>query len=392
MSRRRICVFTGTRAEYGLLRWVMEDLRTDQSVELQVLVTGSHLSPHFGETWRQIAADGFAISARVDMLVDGDSAQATAASIGLAVMKYADTLAALRPDILVLLGDRYEALAAATAATCLGIPIAHLHGGESSEGAIDEAFRHAITVMAHLHFPAAESYRRRVIQLGVQPDRVFLAGSPALDNLARLTLLDRAALAADLGFDLDGRVFMVTYHPVTLGETDPVNEIRELCAALDHFPDARIVVSRANQDAGARAINAHLEQWAAAAKGRVHLVSSLGTPRYLSLVTTADAVIGNSSSGIIEVPAAGTATVNVGSRQDGRLRAPAVIDCPCVAEAIAAAITRALTPEHQALARQRQTPYGKPGASTLVARTLATVPLSGLLRKPFHDLPEGATP
>jgi len=386
---RRICVFTGTRAEYGLLRWVMADLKNQPGVELQVLVSGSHLSPHFGETWRQIEADGFAISARADMLLDGDGSVAMATSMGLGLMKYADTLATLCPDILVLLGDRYEALAAASAAVCLGIAVAHLHGGEASEGAIDDSFRNAITALAHLHFPAAEPYRRRIVQMGAQPERVILAGSPALDNLERLPLPSPAAIIAELNLPADRPLLMVTYHPVTADGGDPVAEIRDLCAGLDRFPDHAVVISRANQDAGARAINTWLEGWAADRTDRVRLVSALGTPRYLAVVKAAAAVVGNSSSGVIEVPAAGTPSVNVGERQRGRLRAAAVIDCANDPDSVAAAISQALEPAHRALAARADTPYGRAGASALIARTLATVPLDGLLRKRFHDLPEG---
>lgn len=385
-TRRRICLFTGTRAEWGLLSWLAHDLKADPSVELSLLVSGSHLSSRFGETWRTIAAEGFAIDEKVEMLLDSDSRTGMATSMGLGLMRYAEALARLKPDLLVLLGDRTELLAAASAAACLNLPVAHLHGGEATEGAIDDAVRNAVTALAHLHFPSAEPYRRRILQMGVAPKRVVLAGAPALDTFARLPLLDRAALEADLGFSLAPPLFMMTYHPVTAGDSEPVAEVAEVCAGLDKFPDARIIVSRANQDAGARGINAFLDHWAASNPQRVRLVSSLGTLRYLSVVKAAAVVVGNSSSGVIEVPAAGTASVNVGDRQKGRLRSPGIIDCACARDAVAAAIARALTPEHQAIAKQAKTPYGGPGASARIAKVLTTVTLDGLLRKPFHDL------
>jgi UDP-hydrolysing UDP-N-acetyl-D-glucosamine 2-epimerase len=386
MMPRRVCVFTSTRAEWGLLSWLARDLKADPRVELSLLVSGSHLSPQFGETWKGIAAEGFAIAETVEMLLDSDSAAGMATSMGLGLMRYAEALGRLKPDILVLLGDRYELLAAASAATCLGIPVAHIHGGEATEGAIDDSIRNAVTALAHLHFPATEPYRRRIIQMGAAPERVLLAGTPALDNLARLPLLDRAALEADLGFSLAPPLFMVTYHPVTAGESEPVAEVAELCAALDRFPDSRVIVSRANQDAGARGINAFLDDWSARNPERVRLVSSLGTLRYLSVVKAAAAVVGNSSSGVIEVPASGTASVNIGDRQKGRLRSPGVVDCDCRRDAIAEAIATALTPGHQAVARRAETPFGGPGASARIAEVLATVPLEGLLKKPFRDL------
>lgn len=388
MSRpRRICVFTATRAEYGLLRWVMRDLADSPGVELLVLVSGSHFSPQFGETWRQIEADGFTVAARVEMLLDSDSPQGMSTSLGLGTLKFGDALASLKPDLAVVLGDRYEALAFAAACACHRVPLAHLHGGEASEGAIDDALRNAITALSHVHFPAAEIYARRIRQMGAQPERVFLAGTPALDNLERLELLSSEALAAAVGLPGHGPLLLVTYHPETLADGDPRDGGRALLAALDRFPHTRVLATHANQDAGGRALNAQLDTWAAARPDRARVVASLGVLRYLSAVKAAAVVVGNSSSGIIEAPAAGAAVVNVGDRQKGRLRAPAIIDCTATEDAIAAAIAQALSPAFQAQAARAETPYGLPGASALVARTLATVPLDGLLLKPFNDLP-----
>lgn len=387
-ARRRVCAFTGTRAEYGLLRWLMEDLRDDPAVALQVLASGAHLCPEFGYTVTAIEADGFTIDARIDMLLASDSPVAVAKSMGLGVIGYADALDRLRPDILVILGDRYEALAIAQTAMALRIPIAHIHGGEATEGVIDEAIRHAITKMAHLHFTAAEPYRRRVIQMGEAPERVFAVGAPGLDNLHRLPLPDRATLESELGFTLTSPVLLVTYHPVTLSTIDPAVPMAALLDALDRFPAARVVFTKANADAHGRALNRMIDDYAAARPGRVLASPSLGQRRYLALMRLADAVVGNSSSGIIEAPAAGTPTVNVGDRQRGRLRAPSVIDCAEDTEAIAEAIAAALAGTVTAT----DSPYGGGGASARMATLLRDLPLDGLLDKRFYDLPEERQP
>ncbi|WP_234016242.1 UDP-N-acetylglucosamine 2-epimerase [Magnetospirillum gryphiswaldense] len=371
------------------MRWVMQDLKDDPSVELQVLVSGSHLSPQFGDTWKSLTEDGFDPILKVEMLLDSDSAVGAATSMGLGVMKYADALVSLRPHLVVVLGDRYEVLAMAAAATCMGVPIAHIHGGEATEGAIDDSLRNAVTALAHLHFPTAAEYAGRIRQMGVAPERIFQVGAPALDNLQRLALLDRDLLAVELGMDLNAPLLMVTYHPVSVNHDDPAGGIDVLLQALEHFPDTRILLSGANQDAGGRAINARLEAFAARNPRHIRLVTSLGSRRYLSVLKHAAVVLGNSSSGIIEAPACGTAVVNVGPRQNGRLRAASVIDCAEDAEAVITAIKRAMSDEFQAVAKLGQTPYGQPGGCSVIAQTLATIPLDGLGIKKFHDLPGG---
>lgn len=385
---RRICVFTSTRADYGLLYWLIHDLHHDAEVELQLLVSGSHLCPQFGETWKPIVADGFPIAARVEMVLDSDTGTGMATSLGLGTIKYAEALARLAPDILVVLGDRYELLAVAAAAMCLRIPIAHIHGGESTEGLIDEPVRHAVTAMSQIHFPAADLFARRIVQMGNDPDRVFPIGAPGIDNLDRLELPTREALEADLGFSLADPLLVVVYHPVTLSDEPPARLVGELLSALEQFPQARIVISRANQDAGGREVNQAVDAWAKPRADRVLAVTSLGMKRYLALLKAASVVIGNSSSGIIEAPPAGAAVVNVGDRQKGRPQAPAIINCPEEAAAIAAAITRALAPDFQAIAKRRETPYGRGAVSERMAHVLRTIPLDGLIRKSFHDLPE----
>lgn len=386
---RKVCVFTGTRAEYGLLQGLMAGIRDSARLELQVLVAGMHLSPAFGETWREVEADGFPIDARAEILVSGDSPTAVATSMGLGVMKVADALARLRPDILVLLGDRFEALAAAQAAMLCRVPIAHIHGGEATEGLIDEAIRHSITKMSHLHFAAAEPFRRRIVQLGEQPDRVFDVGAPGIDNLRQMELMDRAALEASLGFDLTPPLLLVTYHPVTLSDRPATEPLGELLEAFRRMPECRVLLTRSNADPGGLGINDMLDRFAAEVGERVRVSASLGQVRYLSAMALADAVVGNSSSGIIEAPAAGTPTVNLGERQAGRPRAPSVLDVAEEADAIEAAIRRALSPAFQELAARRETPFGSGGAAARMVEVLEEAALDGILFKRFHDLPGG---
>jgi UDP-hydrolysing UDP-N-acetyl-D-glucosamine 2-epimerase len=383
---RKICVFTGTRAEYGLLYWLLKEMQADSRIDLKVLVSGSHLEPEFGETWREITADGFAIDAKVDMHLDSDAPVAVAKSMALGLAGCADALDQLKPDLLVVLGDRYEALAVAEAALLLRIPIAHIHGGEATEGAIDEQIRHAITKMAHLHFAAAEPYRERILQMGEAPERVFTAGAPGLDHIGNIKLLGRSDLERKLGFRFGERNLLVTYHPATLDRASPVISFRRLLDALDHLPEVNVVITKSNADVGGRAINAAIDTYAGERRERVLAVSSLGQQRYLSVIAQVDAVVGNSSSGIIEAPAMGKPTVNIGPRQQGRVRAPSVIDCADSTDAILAAIECALSPSAQAIAARRESPYGRGGASKRIKDVLATVELDFLLAKRFHPL------
>lgn len=386
-NARKVCVVTGTRAEYGLLYWLMQEIAGDSGLELQLVVTGAHLSPEFGSTYRVIEADGFRIDAKVEMLLSSDTAVGSTKSLGLAVIGFADAFERLRPDVVVLLGDRIEVLAAAQAAMVARIPIAHIHGGELTEGVIDEAIRHAVTKMSHLHFTAAEEYRDRVLQLGEAPERVYNTGAVGLDNLSRLQLLTRAELEESLGFALGpGPVLLCTHHPETLSGESPAAAMAEIFRALDRIPGARVVITKANADAGGREINRAIDEYAAARPGRVAAFTSLGQLRYLSLLRAADVVVGNSSSGIIEAPAAGTATVNIGERQRGRLAAPSVITCGGTEAEIVAAIERALTPEFRAVAAEGVTHFGRGGASAAIKRVLKEAPLDAILRKTFHDL------
>lgn len=392
MSKRKICVVTGARADYGLLYWVLRDAQSDEGVDLQLAVTGMHLSPEFGLTVRDIERDGFAIDERVDMLLSGDSPVAIAKAIGLGVIGFADAFARLKPDLLVLLGDRFEILAAAQAAMVARIPIAHLHGGETTEGAIDEAIRHSITKMAHLHFVAAEPYRRRVIQMGEEPARVYNVGALGIDHVRRTQLLDRAELERSINFKLGQPTFLVTYHPATLAGTPPAVGVHNLLQALDRFPTARILFTRANADTGGRTINESVDAYVARYPERTRTVTSLGKDRYVSALHVVDVVIGNSSSGIIEAPLVGVPTVNIGPRQRGRLHGPSVIDCSEDADEIATAIERALSTEFKASLEGGALPSGDGEPAKRIVEVLRQTELGNtLIMKRFFDIPwEGA--
>lgn len=385
MTLRKICVITATRAEYGLLSALLARLRGDTAVELQLVVTGAHLSERFGSTVRHIEHDGIPIAARVPVPLDDDSPQGVTEALAATTAGLGRAFQELRPDLLVLLGDRYEMLGAAQAAMLAQIPIAHVHGGEATEGLIDEAIRHAITKMSHLHFVAADAFRRRVIQLGEAPERVWTVGATGLDNIAQMPRLERSALEADLGIVFQSPSFLVTHHPVTLQSGDPGAAMRTLLAVLDGF-GGTILITGVNADPGNDTLRREIKRFASERRGRVLAVESLGVHRYLSAVAAVDVVVGNSSSGLIEAPSIGTPTVDIGERQRGRLFAPSVVHCDEDADSIRRAVEQALSPAHRAIAQQRHTPYGEPGAAQRIAAIVRSHPLDGLLLKRFHDL------
>jgi len=387
---RRIAVFTGTRAEYGLLYWLMQDIRAHPELDLKLMVGAMHLSPEFGNTWQAIVDDGFTIDAKVEMLLSSDSRVGIAKSMGLGTIGMADALERLAPDALVILGDRFEALAAAQAALVMNIPIVHLHGGEVTEGAYDDAIRHAITKMASLHCVAAEPYRRRVIQMGEAPARVLDVGALGLDHLTRSPRMSREALAESLAFSLDAPYLLVTYHPVTVADEPPVESFQALLEALERWPDHKVILTYPNADNGGRAIIPLLEAYAARQPERVLAIPSLGFKRYLSAVSEADAVIGNSSSGLIEVPSFSVPTLNIGQRQGGRLAADSVLHCAAEVNAIDAGLRQALSPAFRESCRHTRNPYGQGNAAQQIVDALITQPLETL--KSFHDLPGSAAP
>jgi|TARA_B110000879_G_C11183395_1_gene519800 UDP-N-acetylglucosamine 2-epimerase (non-hydrolysing) len=384
MQNIKITVFTGTRAEYGLLYWLINDINEDKKLTLQLLVSGSHLSPEFGLTYTQILDDGFHIDEKVEMLVSSNSPMGTAKSMGLGVLGYADALERLSPDLIVILGDRYEALAVAQTSLIMGIPILHLHGGEASEGANDDAFRHAITKLSNLHATSTDSYRKRVIQLGESPDRVVNVGAMGLDYLQRGDFLNRNELSASLKFDLSKPFFVVTYHPVTLGDEDPIPSCQALLEALEHFHSHQVIFTYPNADDGGREIIPLIESYASSNPGRVLAIPSLGQIRYLSAVKYADAVIGNSSSGVIEVPSFDVPTVNVGVRQQGRLAAKSVLHCSATVDGILEAIALAVSRNYKKEDEKILNPYGQGNASLKVIKMIKSFNFSRM--KVFYDL------
>lgn len=380
---RRIAFFTSTRAEYGLLRPIMAEVAARKDLALQVIVSGTHLSEFHGATWRGIVDDGFSINARVKMSLASDDAEGVSFSAAQALQGVAIALSQLKPDVLVLLGDRYELLAAAQAAVLARVPIAHIHGGEATQGAIDESIRHAITKLSHWHFAAAEPYAERIRQMGEAQDRVWNVGAPAMDNIAELKPLPKGALEGFLGLKLRAPAFLVTYHPVTLEHDCGLAAMQALLAALDTGAGS-VVFTGVNADPGSSAIRSSLQVFADERPDRVVLVESLGTRRYLSLMRHVDAVVGNSSSGLLEAPAVGVPTVDIGSRQQGRLRAPSVLHCGESVDEILQALTIALSAEHRAIAARRESPYGRPGVARRIVDLLEKVDL-GISEKPFSD-------
>ena len=381
---KRIAVFTGTRAEYGLLYWLMKEIQASSLLELQVLVSGMHLSPEFGETWKEVEADGFPIDAKVEMLLSSDTPVGVVKSMGVGTLGFADALDRLTPDMLVVLGDRFEALAVVQAALIMRVPVAHIHGGEITEGAYDDAIRHAITKMASLHFTAAEPYRRRVIQMGEAPETVFNVGAVGLDHLFCGEAMSLDELSASLGFPVRQPYFLVTYHPVTASQESPEATFRALLLAIDGFPQYQVILTYPNADNGGRAIIPILEEYAHRNSGRVVAISSLGFRRYVCALRHAAAMIGNSSSGIIEAPAFGVPTVNIGSRQRGRLAADSVLHCAPDRESIQEMIGRAVTPSFSDNCQRVASPYGRGNAASQIVRVIERFKLGS--SKHFHDL------
>lgn len=383
--KRRICVITGTRAEYGLLRWVMQGIKESADLELQIIATGMHLSPEFGLTYRDIEHDGFRIDWKVEMLLSSDTPSGIAKSIGLGMIGFADALRELQPDLIVALGDRFEMFSAVSAALIARIPVAHLHGGEATEGAFDEAMRHSITKMSHLHFVAAEEYRRRVIQLGEQPDRVYLVGGLGIDSIRRLKLLTRPQLEDALDFKLGSKNLLVTFHPVTLEDTSAADQMAELLAALEDQEDTHLIFTQPNADTDGRALIAMLDDFVSRnPNSRVY--PSLGQQRYLSCMQHVDGVVGNSSSGLLEAPSFRKGTINIGDRQRGRLMADSVINCEPNRESIAEALHRLFSADFQKTLRSVRSPYGDGGASDRIVKILAEHDLQGLVKKRFFDI------
>jgi len=390
-SVRKICIFTGTRAEYGLLKPLMDEIVRDESFHLQLLASGMHLSSEFGLTYKLIEEDGFFIDEKVEMLLSSDTPAGISKSMGLGLMGYADALNRLSPDVAVILGDRFECMA--FACTCLNArtPVAHIHGGETTIGAVDEAFRHAITKMSHLHFTSTEEYRKRVIQLGEHPARVFNVGAIGIENIKNMALLSKKELEKDIGFDLGDRYVLVTFHPVTLESGTAEEQFKNLLFALDKSAEAsgapsKIIFTKANADTDGRIINQLIDSYVAQHPDKAIAFTSMGQCRYLSAMKNASAVVGNSSSGIVEAPSFQVPTVNIGDRQKGRVRDRSVIDCGPASTEIEEALQKAFSSDFARSLKDMVSQYEKPGTAMAVLKSIKNADLGNIIKKTFYDL------
>ena len=382
--KKKVAIFTGTRAEYGLLYWLMSDIQSDKNLELQLLVSGMHLSFEFGETFKEIEEDGFVIDEKIEMLLSSNTAIGTAKSIGLGVLGFADAFNRLAPDMLVVLGDRFEALAAAQTAMIMRIPVLHIHGGEITEGAYDDSIRHAITKFSYLHATSTEEHKNRVIQLGESPNRVFNVGAIGLDYIFRGTFMSLEELSLSLDFKINKNYLIVTYHSATLSNEDPELTYKNILNAIESFKEYQIILTYPNADDGGRNIIPLIEAYASKDPNRIFAIPSLGHIRYLSALKFASAIIGNSSSGIIEAPSFNVPSINVGSRQQGRIAAGSVINCDTDVDSIRSAMTTALKSDFKDLHKNTSNPYGQGNVSKKVIEIIKS--FSYTAAKNFHNI------
>ena len=382
---RKICFVTGSRADYGILRWVMQGVADNPSLTLQVIATGMHLSPTFGLTFREIEGDGFVIDLKVPSLTEDDSPIGIAESMAIGLEGCAKAFRDLQPDLIVVLGDRFEIFAAVSAALIAKIPVAHVHGGERTEGAFDEALRHSITKMSQLHFVATEEYRNRVIQLGESPSRVFQVGGLGLDNIKKLALLSREELESSLGLKFEKKSLLVTFHPVTLEKDSGKSQLIELLKALSNLEETSLLFSMPNADTGAQGLVELIESFVSQ-NANSRAFASLGQLRYLSCMAQVDGVVGNSSSGLIEAPSLKKGSINIGNRQLGRMQATSVINCQPSKNDISRALGRLYSDQFQSDLSKTINPYGEGGASAKTVEILRTVSLDGIVKKTFYDL------
>ncbi|MGL4393465.1 MAG: UDP-N-acetylglucosamine 2-epimerase [Fusobacteriaceae bacterium] len=384
--KKKICVVTGTRAEYGLLKPLLIKLKKDLSFELQLIVTGSHLSEEFGNTYLQIEKDGFDITEKVQILSGSDSDVGVSKTMGLAMTKFADVLEKLKPDLIVLLGDRYELMAIASVATIMKIPIAHLHGGEATEGAYDEAFRHSITKMSYLHFAGAEEYRKRIIQLGENPERVFNVGAIGTENILNLKLLSKNELEKQLKVNLPEKYFVVVFHSVTLERQTSKDQIFELIKAIEKS-NVNVVFIKGNADSSGKIINDVIEKFIKENPEKYICFSSISNFEYLNLLKNSEGLIGNSSSGIAETPTLNVGTLNIGDRQKGRIQSDATLNCECISNEIVKNIEIMKTDKYKEFVKISKSPYGEGGVSDRIIYEIKQVFVKGInLKKKFYDL------
>ena len=382
---RKICVVTGTRAEYGLLYWLLREIEADDDLRLQIVVTGMHLSPEFGLTYKEIEKE-FTIDKKIEMLLSSDTAIGISKSIGLAQISFSEAYDELKPDMIVILGDRYEIFSAVSAAMIARVPIAHIHGGETTEGAFDEAIRHSITKMSHLHFTATDEYRNRVIQLGEHPDRVFNVGGMGVENIKRLKLLNKEEFEESIKFKLNKKNILVTFHPVTLENNTAEEQFQELLNAIDKLEDTNIIFTKANSDTDGRVINSMIDEYVSKNKDKSICFTSLGQLRYLSALQHVNAVVGNSSSGLAEAPSFKIATINIGDRQKGRVKASSVVDCEPNRKSILEAFGRIYYDKFQQNLKNTINPYGNELASKKIVEIIKKTDLTSILKKSFYDL------
>ena len=385
---RNICVITGTRAEYGLLYWVMKSIDLDPKLNLQLIATGMHLSSEFGLTYNQIEKDGFIINKKVEVLLSSDTSIGISKSIGLGMISFAEAYQELKPDIVLVLGDRFEIFSAVSAAMIARIPIAHCHGGEATEGLIDEPIRHSITKMSHLHFCSTDEYKKRIIQLGERPKSVHNVGALGIENINKLNLLSKKEFEDSISFKLDKEYnFLVTFHPVTLENSTASQQIFQLLKALDSIENCKIIFTKSNSDTDGRIINDMIEDYVLKNSEKSICFTSLGQLRYLSALKYVDCVIGNSSSGLIEVPSFKKATVNIGDRQRGRIKGNSVIQCEPKFNEIKKAITKSISNDFKKnVLLNSLNPYGTGNSSNIIVNTLKNIDLNNILKKRFYDL------
>ena len=385
MIRKKICVVTGSRAEYGLLYWLIKGINKDPELGLQIIATGMHLSSEYANTYQQIEYDGFVIDKKVDIELSSDSELGISKSMGLGMIGCAKAFNDLKPDLCVVLGDRFEIFSAVSAAMIAKIPIAHIHGGEATEGLIDESIRHSITKMSHIHFVATDEYKNRVIQLGEQPDKVFNVGGLGIDNINKLKLLSRKAFEQATNFSLGEKNILVTFHPVTLEKSTAEIQFKELLRALDELLDTKIIFTKSNSDTDGRVINRMIDDYVTDHDNTISF-TSMGQLNYLSALQYMDAVVGNSSSGLIEAPSFKIGTINIGDRQKGRIKAESVISCSSEKDDISKSLIKLYSPEFQNLIKNTKNPYGTGGASKKIINIIKDFNLMGILKKSFYDL------
>ena len=385
MINRKICIVTGSRAEYGLLYWLLKEINNSKELDLQLIVTGMHLSAYFGNTYKEIKKD-FKIDKKINISLSSDTSIGISNSMGIALTKFTSTYKKLKPEIIVVLGDRYEILSAATAAMISQIPIAHIHGGEKTEGSWDECIRHCITKMSHLHFVATEQYKKRVIQLGESPKKIYHVGGMGIENIKKITLLNKSEFEEAIGFKLNKKNILVTFHPVTLENNTSKEQFQQLLHTIDELEDTNIIFTKTNSDINGKVINKMIDQYTNLNSQKAISFKSLGQSRYLSALKHVDAIVGNSSSGLIEAPSFKIGTINIGDRQRGRIKSESVIDCLPKKKDIKISFEKLYSINFQKILKTTKNPYDNGSPSKKIVTILKNVNLQSILKKRFYDV------